>query len=177
MDLRIRPAEGSRFTLTVEKTGLYRGKKHLFVFERYEGLARYDPAHPEQAQVQFEVEASSAVLMDDWVSPKDKKKILEFTLKDMLDAAHHPKIRFASSRIERTGEMQFRADGMLTLRGISKPVEVRVALREASTVLDGTAIVKITDYGLKPPSAALGTIGTKDQMTVSFSLRAAKALE
>jgi hypothetical protein len=37
----------------------------------------------------------------------------------------------------------------------------------------GSATVRITDFGLKPPSAALGVIGTKDEMTFSFVLRAA----
>jgi hypothetical protein len=32
----------------------------------------------------------------------------------------------------------------------------------------------MTDYGLKPPGAALGLIGTKNEMRVEFKLRAKK---
>ena len=39
-------------------------------------------------------------------------------------------------------------------------------------LLDGRSTVKMKDYGLKPPSAALGMVGTKDEMEVSFVLRA-----
>jgi hypothetical protein len=38
------------------------------------------------------------------------------------------------------------------------------------TSLSGHAVVRLKDYGLKPPTAALGTIGTKNEMTVEFSL-------
>ena len=34
----------------------------------------------------------------------------------------------------------------------------------------GRAVVRLKDYALKPPSAALGTIGTKNEMTVEFLL-------
>ena len=33
-------------------------------------------------------------------------------------------------------------------------------------------MVKLTNYGLKPPKAALGLIGTKDEMDFTFSLTA-----
>jgi hypothetical protein len=31
-------------------------------------------------------------------------------------------------------------------------------------------VISLTDFGLKPPSAALGTVGTKDKMQLSFHL-------
>jgi hypothetical protein len=37
--------------------------------------------------------------------------------------------------------------------------------------LEGGATIKMTDYGLKPPAAALGTIGTKDEMRIEFRIR------
>jgi hypothetical protein len=37
-------------------------------------------------------------------------------------------------------------------------------------VLSGSAIVKLSDYRLRPPWAALGAIGTKDEMRVEFKL-------
>jgi len=60
----------------------------------------------------------------------------------------------------------------LTIRGIAKPATVNVALQEFDEVLmfRGTARVLLTDYGLKPPTALLGAIGTKNEMEFSFSL-------
>jgi hypothetical protein len=45
-------------------------------------------------------------------------------------------------------------------------------IQESDEVLmfRGTARVLLTDYGLKPPAAPLGAIGTKNEMEFSFSL-------
>jgi polyisoprenoid-binding protein YceI len=100
----VRPAEGNRFALTVEKTGLMSGKKHLFVFERYHGTLAYDSDAPERSRMEFAIEAGSAVLKDDWVSEKDRQKILRVALDDMMEAGKHPELRFSSTQVARTGE-------------------------------------------------------------------------
>lgn len=41
--------------------------------------------------------------------------------------------------------------------------------------VEGTSSIKLSAYGIKPRSATLGVIDTKDQMTVSFTLRAVKS--
>jgi polyisoprenoid-binding protein YceI len=77
--------------------------------------------------------------------------------------------------VRRQGEEQFEVEGQLTIRGIARPALVRVLVKPAEggdLLLDGRSTVKMKDYGLKPPSAALGMVGTKDEMEVSFVLRA-----
>ena len=165
------PAPGNRFALIVEKTGLYSGKKHVFEFERYHGKLAYDPAAPERARVELTVEAASAVLKDDWVSEKDRVKILRTALDDMMDARHHPQLRFTSSSVKRTAENSFVVQGMLTIRGIAKPAAVLVKIDGSPLArITGRATVALRDYGLKPPSALLGAIGTKNEMTAEFTL-------
>lgn len=169
----IRPAPDSQFALEVHKTGLMRGRKHVFVFERYRGELRFDPADPAGTHVRFVVEANSIVCTDTWVSEKDRKKILQVAMDDMLDAQRHPELVFESSGI--SGQAgRYRAAGTLTVRGITKPVLVEVTASGSDRLhLEGNALVKLRDYGLKPPSAALGAIGTKDEMIVRFRLVAA----
>jgi polyisoprenoid-binding protein YceI len=171
----IAPLPESRMELRVAKTGFLRGKQHLFVFERYSGVLRYDPQQPESSEVNVIIEAASAVCKDTWLSPKDLRKVQDFALKDMLDAAHHREITFASSAIRRAAAGGFEVHGMLTIRGISKSAAVTIAVadrKEGKLSFQGSATVRLTDYGLKPPSAALGTIGTKDEMAFSFTLTA-----
>ncbi len=174
LDQRIRPADGNRFDLIVEKTGLMRGKKHLFVFERYEGQLVYDEEKPENSRVQFSLESSSIVCKDTWVSAKDLKKIQQAALKDMLAADRYAAVSFQSNGVRSAGASQYEVMGTLKIRGVEKPATVRVTLKRGEPggpVFEGSATVKMTDYGLKPPSAALGLIGTKDEMTVSFRLQ------
>ena len=172
----IRPAPESRFALEVFKTGLMNGKKHLFLFERFKGKLLYDRQAPENSKVELTIESASAVCKDTWVSPKDLKKVQEHALKEMLAAHKYPEIRFVSQKIRRTSEGTFDAQGALTIREIDKPVTVSVTMKPSSTEalsLIGKAQVRMKDYGLNPPSAALGLIGAKDEMQVEFAVSAA----
>jgi len=169
----LRPGPANRLTLTVEKTGLMSGRKHRFEFERYRGTLVYDPESPERSRVEFVAEGNSAVCKDTWVSEKDRRKIQNFALHDMMAVERYPELRFSSTGISRKGEDSFEVPGLLTIRGISKPATVVVDVKTQSgrlTSLAGQAVLRMKDYGLKPPGALLGAIGTKNEMTVDFLL-------
>lgn len=173
----VRPAPDARLALTVEKTGLYRGKKHLFLFEKYQGMLQFDPAKPEESQIQLTIDSASAVCKDDWVSAGDLKKVMEVTFEDMLAVKRYPAMTFASTVIRELGGGKYDAQGTLTIRGIAKPAAITVHMNSADPArlrLDGSAKVKLTDYKLKPPSAILGAIGTKDEMTLNFTISATR---
>lgn len=174
----IRPESGARFALEVFKTGLMSGKKHVFLFERYEGTLTYDAARPENSSVELRLEASSIANKDSWIGEKDVKKVEEYALTDMLDAARNPHIRFTSSVITRRPDGKFDVQGTLTIRERSRPVTVEVSISSTSPVasanlsLVGKAEVRLKDFDIKPRSAVLGVIGTKSEMKVEFSLLA-----
>lgn len=169
-NLRIAPAEGARFALEVEKTGLLSGKKHLIIFEKYSGKLELNPGAPEQSKLTLEIEARSAVVKDEWSPAKGSlEKIYHEMQTNMLDSAKHPLITFASERITSKGAGKFEVTGPLTIRGIAKPVVVQV--EQKGDFYEGSATVKLSDYKLKGPKAALGAIGTKDEMAVSFALK------
>lgn len=163
--LRFRPAPSDVLELFVDKTGALSGKRHRFVFERYEGTVDRG-----KASVTFRIEAASIVCKDTWVSASDLKKIERTAKTDMLAIDRFPSIDFVSTGVEPAGPDILRVSGSLSIRGISKPVELHVELREG--MYRGTATVRLTDYGLKPPSAALGLVGTKNEMKFAFALRA-----
>jgi polyisoprenoid-binding protein YceI len=168
---QIQPTPASSLSLQVFKTGFMSGKKHLFVFERYSGKLVYEAAAPENSRVELVIESSSIVLKDQWLSPEDMKKVREHAGKEMLDIARYPRILFSSTKVTRSAAGSFTVAGNLTIRDIAKPVLVSVALQPETTgalKLTGKAEVKLRDYGLKPPSAALGTVGTKNEMAFDF---------
>lgn len=169
--LRVSPAPGTKFQLEVEKTGLMRGKKHLFLFERYTGKLTMDVQMPERSKMELEIESRSAVLKDDWVSDKDAKKIMEMAQMDMMDAAKYPLMKFVSKSVVPGANGHFTVSGDLTIRNITNPVTIGLVAKPGD-LFEGSARVKLTDYKLKPPAAALGAIGTKDEMLVSFLLKA-----
>ena len=176
----IRPVPGTSIELTVEKTGLLSGKKHLFSFREYGGTLMFDRDAPERSTVALSIESASALCSDAWLSAKDLRKVQEYAVKDMLAADRYPRITFRSTALTRVDANRFQAQGMLTIRGISKPVSLMVSLRADSSgapIIEGVSVIRLTDFGLKPPTAALGTIGTRNEMPFRFALAPSKGDE
>ena len=167
------PRPGSRLALTVEKTALWSGRKHVFEFQRYSAMLRFDRADPARSIVELTIEAGSAVCNDTWISERDRRKVLDFMFREMLDIERHPQIKFRSTGVVSTGDKMFDVSGTLTIRGVERPSRVSVMIVETGgelTAVTGRAVVRLMDYGLKPPKAALGAIGTKNEMTVDFRI-------
>jgi polyisoprenoid-binding protein YceI len=168
------PNSEAFFRLEVQKTGLMKGRKHVFLFSRYSGTMSYDPTSIGSAHVKLALESASIRCQDQWVSAKDFRKIQQYAERNMLAVDQHSHITFSSTSIAAARGDRFRVRGTLTIRSISHPTDLIVSLEPTdgqSYWAQGSASVKLTDYGLTPPSAALGTIGTKDEMTVIFRLK------
>jgi Uncharacterized conserved protein len=175
---QIRPGSEQRFALEVFKSGLWEGRKHVFLFSDYSGVIRFDQSAPENSTVELTIEGASAACRDTWVSEGDRGKIQSQAFK-MMDIPKHPHLLFASRQIVPLGSGRFQVKGSLEIGGIKAPVTLEVTLNGTSDdALDfqGDAQVRMEDYGLKPPGAALGLIGTKNEMRVEFTLKAKRAV-
>lgn len=157
-----RPDADSVLELFVDKTGLLSGKRHHFVFTDFIGKLDEDNA------VEFIIQAASIVCKDTWVSAADIKKIEKTAKADMLSVERYPTIRYRSKGIHPITANRFKLTGTLEIRDKSRPVEVLIDLEP--TEYKGTAKLRLTDFGLKPPSTAFGLIGTKDEINFSFTL-------
>jgi len=93
-----------------------------------------------------------------------------------LKADANPQIIFAlnvplKSIRPKAGSTDFSAKGSLTIAGITKPVDmkVKVLLQEhGKLAIEGGQTIKMTDYGIKPPTALLGTLKTGNEITINF---------
>jgi polyisoprenoid-binding protein YceI len=167
----------SKMELTVEKTGLLSGKKHLFVFSQFQGAIQFDRDKPEASSVMFSIESNSILCKDTWLSAKDLKKVQEYALQDILAVNKYPQITFKSTRITKTAAGRYQVEGTLQIKGVAKPIVVEATLKNGSPDalgIEGNASIRLTDYGISPPKAALGTIGTKNEMPFHFVLTAAQ---
>lgn len=142
--------------------------------ESRKSARRQAPLHcrrpPELSKVGFSIESASIACKDTWVSAKDLVKVTEeATGPNMLDVSKHPSLRFVSTGVTRRPGGGFDIAGTLTIKGNCQPVTVVVSLKPAGDKeleFTGKAEVRMKDYGLKPPSAALGAVGTKNEMQV-----------
>lgn len=173
-DYTIAPAPGSKFQLEVHKTGLMSGKVHVFTFERYTGTLSYSASQTEKAQVSFTVENSSIVCRDTWVDEKDKVKIVKVAHESMA-TEKHPQLSFRSEAVVRREDGAFDVTGPLTIKGMAKPMTIRVSVRTEGNGLrlQGRATILRKDYGINPKAAVpFGLIGNKEEMPVQFELLA-----
>lgn len=166
---RIAPAPNAKLQLEVEKTGVLRGKKHLFDFPAFAGTVVYDVKNPQAAKVELVIDTAPIRCLDTWVSESDRAKILIEAREKMLDAARYPQMKFVSTNVVQTNGPWFRVTGNLTIKTLTRSVDVELKLDALDA--EGRAVFPMTVFGLKPPSAFLGAVGTKDELTVQFHLR------
>ena len=166
--------EGSRFALEVYKSKAWEGRKHTFVFDQFNGAVSYDREHAERSAVRFAVESGSARCIDDWVKPGQIKDI-ENAAMSVMAAATFPRMTFQSTAIAPKSTDQYEVRGLLSMRSQTKPVALiaRMTPHEGGIWVEGSGHISLADFGLKPPRGIVGVslfIGTKDEMTVQFSL-------
>ena len=125
----------------------------------------------------MEVDATSLEVLDKNPSEEDKKKIFNSMHNEVLESAKHPKIAFKSvsvNDVKQTGDgaYSFVVNGDLTLRGVTKRIAVPVAATITPQQLRATGkyTLKQSDYGIKPYSAAGGTVKVKDEIVVNFNI-------
>jgi len=103
--------------------------------------------------------------------------------RDALGAAAHPTIRFALDRAEllateeRPGAwVPVRAIGRLRLAGVERTVAIAAEgrrLGDGRVRLRGTHPMRMTTFGVTPPSGMLGLVRARDAVVVAFDLTAA----
>jgi polyisoprenoid-binding protein YceI len=109
-------------------------------------------------------------------SLKSGKGGLDKNLYKALKAEQNPSITF----VMQTYKAEPKADafaaiitGMLTVNGVTKEITATATMTgdaKAGLKANGSATFKMTDFGVKPVTALMGTIRTGDQVTVKFDL-------
>jgi polyisoprenoid-binding protein YceI len=73
---------------------------------------------------------------------------------------------------------QVKVIGNLTIAGKIQKIDLAASARynaaDKSFTINGSKKLKMTDYGVSPPTAMLGTIKTGNDITVSFSSKIVK---
>ncbi len=98
--------------------------KHLMIstakgrFADVSGTVQLDEREPERSEVDVTIGVAS-------VDTRQPDRDAHLRSADFFDAEHHPTITFKSTRVTRSDDSEFRIDGDLTIRGVTKPVTLR----------------------------------------------------
>ena len=106
----------------------------------------------------------------------NKSTIMDRLMHDALKVTEHPEISYElGENVAGIGEVMFsvKTSGKLTLAGVTKAVEFTVQgqrLDGGKIRLKGTMPLKMSEYGITPPTAMFGALRTGDDVTVHFEV-------
>jgi polyisoprenoid-binding protein YceI len=123
----------------------------------------------DRPRVEFRVDASKmAVKPDPKVDDKTQAEIQRDMQERTIESATYPEISFRSSRVEKQPDGQWKVDGTLTLHGVTKPIAAVV--KRSGDAYVGHATLRQSDFGIKPISAAGGTVKVKNELEIDFHI-------
>ncbi|WP_207491709.1 YceI family protein [Aridibaculum aurantiacum] len=99
--------------------------KHLMIatatgiFKKFDASLEVDEENLENAKVYFEADVTS-------IDTKNEQRDAHLKSDDFFNAEQFPKLTFTSTKIERSGDNEFKMTGDLTVRDITKPVVLNV---------------------------------------------------
>ncbi len=146
--------------------------KHLNVayfygrFNEIEGTFVLDDADPARCEFDLRVKVAS---ID--TNNADRDKHLKSA--DFFDFEHHPLITFKSRSVKKTGDNTLEVTGELTLRGVTKPLTVKVERTGCGPGMRGeqrcgwetTFEIRRSDFGM---TALLGPVGDEVRLLVGI---------
>jgi polyisoprenoid-binding protein YceI len=105
-----------------------------------------------------------------------KGRIMDGKTHSALKGEEHPNITFTmtSATITNNGtKSTVAAKGQLTVAGATRTINLQVMLTpltDGQYQVAGTYPMKMTDFGIDPPTALLGSLTTGDDVTIKFNL-------
>ena len=97
-------------------------------------------------------------------------------MRKAIKAKEFPTVVFRATSYDlaRTSEsVGVTLNGSLTLGGVEKPITVKAQAKpgaDGTLVVSGTREVRMTEFGLKPPTLMLGTMKVDEKITVGFEV-------
>ena len=172
------PSE-SNFWVFAGKTGIFSAlaHDHEIGVKSFGGRVVIPESGTSGGSLEMEVNAPSLVVMDKKPSEEDKKKIFEAMHNEVLESSKYQKITFKSvsvGDVKQTSNDNYSlvVNGDLSLHGVTKRIAIPVAATITPQQLRATGkyTLKQSDFGIKPYSAAGGTIKVKDEVVINFAI-------
>jgi len=167
----------SEFMVHASVGGLFSafGHNHNIAIKDISGQTEFTDGTVIPASLRMKIRADSLKVIDK-VSDSDRESI-EKTMRDqVLETGKFPEITFKSTTIEviKKSDNQFQGNiwGDLTLHGVTHNIFIKSQLtfEQKAVRARGEFSLKMTDYSIKPPSVAGGTITVKDTLKFNFNI-------
>jgi len=145
-------------------------------FDEFEGSIHIDGDNPENSTGKVTIQAKS-------INTRNGQRDDHLRSNDFLDMDNQPEITFASTGIKQTGDADFVVSGDLSIRGVTKPVEISFEYTGTATDpfgnnrlgLEGSVVINRKDFGVSW-NAALegGGVLVSEKITLEIEISAIK---
>ncbi|WP_239452944.1 YceI family protein [Flavobacterium tistrianum] len=117
-----------------------------------------------------DIEALTVTLLAE--SVKSEKKSMDKVAYETLKTDKNKQIKYVLKSAEKVNETTWELTGTYTIAGVSKvyKTSVKTTVTKDGLNLQGTNKITFTDFGMKSPTAMLGTIKTGQDLTIKFNL-------
>ncbi|MDX2972649.1 YceI family protein [Kribbella solani] len=146
-------------------------------FDEFEGSFHVDGENPANSSGRVTIQAKS-------ISTRNSQRDDHLRSNDFLSMNEHPEITFVSTAVKQTGDAEFVVSGELTIRGVTKPVEVGFEYTGTATDpfgnqrlgLEGSVVINRKDFGVSW-NAALegGGVLVSEKVTLELEVSAIKS--
>ncbi|WP_427891607.1 YceI family protein [Kribbella sp. GL6] len=171
------------YTLDASHTRIGFSARHAMVtkvrgaFDEFEGSFHIDGENPENSAGTVTIQAKS-------INTRNNQRDEHLRSNDFLAMDEHPEITFASTAVKKTGDAEFQVTGDLTIRGVTKQVDVTFEYTGTATDpfgnqrlgLEGSVVINRKDFGVSW-NAALegGGVLVSEKVTLELEVSAIKS--
>lgn len=169
------PAATDQYLLSGEYTVTISGTSNLRDWKETVGQVTGDmsAAQNEDGSIQL---SSIRIKMNALSIKSDMGRVMDNKTHEALKASANPDIVFTLSNPLKLSQIRDRSNaipvtGYLSLAGVCRPVIMMVKtfeIRHGSLVFEGSQSIRMTDFGVKPPSALFGTMRAAPDINIYF---------
>lgn len=118
----------------------------------------------------IDIEALTITLLAE--SVKSEKKSMDKVAYETLKTDKNKNIKYVLKSAEKVNETTWELTGTYTIAGVSKiyKTSVKTTVTKDGLNLQGSNKITFADFGMKSPTAMLGTIKTGQDLTIKFNL-------
>lgn len=163
------------YTLSQDYTVTIHGTSNLHNWVQKVGMVSGDGVVNWNKDGSFDLDAIN-IKMDVHSIKSDKGSVMNNKTYKALKADVNPEIIFTlhvpvKSIQTKTKEKTVSIKGNLTIAGVTRSVDMQVKLfmhEHGKLAFEGSQTIKMTDYGVDPPTAFFGTLKTGNEITLNF---------
>jgi polyisoprenoid-binding protein YceI len=172
------PSDGELLVRTgVAGPGARMGHRLTIALRRWRATVTWSDGQPVAARLAVEVDSLEVLRGDGGLTPLSgpEKVLVRSNALRQLAAGRHPEICFDADSIEKS-RAGYRLTGTLQIRGKTRPQVIALRTDDLGDAwrLSTEAVVRQSEFGVKPYSLLMGSVKVADDVTVAFTAQRAK---